>query len=392
MQSYRYLIVGGGMTADAAVRGIREVDASGSIGLFSAEADAPYSRPPLSKKLWTGRPLKKIWLGTEAHGVSMHLGRSIVSLDPAAKRVRDDQGNEYGYEKLLLATGGSPNRLPFGGEEIIYLRTVQDYKRLRALSDAHDRFLVIGAGFIGAEIAAALAMQGKNVTMVFPGAAIGDAIYPADVSAFLNGVYRAKGVTLVSNDTVVGLEKVENGLKVHTKGGKTIEVDGVVAGIGIHPNTDLAKSAGLKVENGIVVDQRLRTTAADIFAAGDVAQFPHPALGTMARVEHEDNALKMGQQAGRIMAGANEVYAHTPYFYSDLFEYGFEAVGQLSSKAEIVADWQEKFKTGVVYYLSAGRVRGVLLWNVWGQTEAGAALIAQSGPFKAEDLIGRIKG
>ncbi|MCO5045473.1 MAG: FAD-dependent oxidoreductase [Kiritimatiellae bacterium] len=392
MQSYRYLIVGGGMTADAAVRGIRELDASGSIGLFSAEADAPYSRPPLSKKLWTGRPLEKIWLGTEAHGVSMHLGRSIVSLDPAAKRVRDDQGNEYGYEKLLLATGGSPNRLPFGGDEVIYLRTVQDYKRLRALSDAHARFLVIGAGFIGAEIAAALAMQGKNVTMVFPGSSIGDTIYPADVSAFLNGVYREKGVTLVSNDTVVGLEKTESGLQVQTKGGKTIEVDGVVAGIGIHPNTDLARSAGLKVENGIVVDQRLRTTAADIFAAGDVAQFPHPALGVLARVEHEDNALKMGQQAGRIMAGANEDYAHTPYFYSDLFEYGFEAVGQLSSKAEIVADWQEKFKTGVVYYLTAGRVRGVLLWNVWGQTDAGAALIAQPGPFKAEDLIGRIKG
>ncbi len=391
MQSYKYLIVGGGMTADAAVRGIRELDAQGSIGLISAEADAPYSRPPLSKKLWTGRPLEKIWLKTAEQNVAMHLGRTVVSLDPKAKRVRDDQGNEYAYEKLLLATGGTPNRLPFGGDDIIYLRTVQDYKRLRALTDSKERFLVIGAGFIGAEIAAAINMQGKKVTMVFPGSAIGENIYPADVSQFFNEVYRQKGVELVPNDTVVSLEKTASGLKVQTKAGKTFEVGGVVAGIGIRVNTDLAKSAGLTVENGIVVDSHLRTSAADIYAAGDVAMFPHPTLGKSMRVEHEDNALQMGKQAGRIMAGANEAYTHTPYFYSDLFEYGFEAVGQLSSKAEIVADWQEKFKTGVLYYLDAGRVRGALLWNVWGQTAAATELMAQPGPFKAQDLIGKIK-
>jgi 3-phenylpropionate/trans-cinnamate dioxygenase ferredoxin reductase component len=179
---------------------------------------------------------------------------------------------------------------------------------------------------------------------------------------------------------------------VSTRGGRSFEVDGVVAGIGIHPNIELAQSAGLKIDNGIVVDDHQRTSAADIFAAGDVARFPHPTLGKPMRVEHEDNALQMGKQAGRNMAGADEAYTHTPYFYSDLFELGYEAVGELSSKLETVADWQEPFQKGVIYYLDAGRVRGILLWNVWEKLKEATALMAEAGPFKAEDLKGRITG
>jgi NADPH-dependent 2,4-dienoyl-CoA reductase/sulfur reductase-like enzyme len=390
MKAYKFLIVGSGMTGDAAVRGIRELDPNGSIGMIGSETDMPYARPPLSKGMWKGSPLEKIWRGTEKLNVDFHLGRKVTELDPTARRVRDDRGDEYAYGKLLLATGGTPIHLPFGDEHIIYYRTLQDYQRLRALAEQGQRFLVIGSGFIGSEIAAALSMFGKQVTMVFRDNSIGENIYPPDLSKFLNDFYRQKGVELAPSDEVTHLEKTGNSFKVQTQGGRAFEVDGVVAGIGVRPNVEPAKSVGLKVENGIVVDDRQRTSSPDIFAAGDVAMFPHPILGKQVRVEHEDNALRMGKQAGRNMAGADEAYTHTPFFYSDLFELGYEAVGELSSKLEMVVDWQEAFQKGVVYYLEGGRVRGVLLWNVWEKVKDATALMAEAGPFKAKDLKGRI--
>jgi NADPH-dependent 2,4-dienoyl-CoA reductase/sulfur reductase-like enzyme len=148
--------------------------------------------------------------------------------------------------------------------------------------------------------------------------------------------------------------------------------------------------AGLEVDNGIVVDEALRTSHPDIYAAGDVAAFYNPALDQRIRVEHEDNANTMGQVAGRSMAGATVTYDHLPFFYSDLFELGYEAVGELNAKLEIIADWQEPYRKGVVYYLQGGRVRGVLLWDIWGQVDAARALIAEAGPFQAENLKGRL--
>jgi NADPH-dependent 2,4-dienoyl-CoA reductase/sulfur reductase-like enzyme len=167
-------------------------------------------------------------------------------------------------------------------------------------------------------------------------------------------------------------------------------VDAVVAGLGIVPDTDLARTAGLTVDDGILVDARLRTSHPDVFAAGDVARFAAPALGGTLRVEHEDNAVSMGRAAGRSMAGDATPYAHLPSFYSDLFDLGYEAVGETDPRGETVADWKEPFREGVVYYLRDGRVRGVLLWNTWGQVDAARALIAAPGPFAAADLRGRL--
>lgn len=390
MKHYQYLIIGGGLTGDAAVRGIRELDAAGSIGMISMEYDPPYTRPNLSKGLWKGRPTEKIWRNTQNLGAEIHLGRKVVQLNPQNKTIRDDKGDEITYDKLLLATGGSPIRLPFGENQIIYYRDFQDYQRLRALTEQGDRFLVIGGGFIGSEIAAALTMVGKKVVMVFPEEAIGANIYPSDIAHFLNDFYRQKGVELVPGDLAASLEKSGSGYTVRTRGGRSFQVDGVVAGIGIRPNLELAQQANLRIENGIVVDEHLRTSAADLFAAGDVANFFHSALGKRVRVEHEDNAIMMGKLAGRNMAGADESYTHVPMFYSDLFELGYEAVGELSSKLETVIDWQEPYKKGVIYYLDAQRVGGVLLWNTWDTVPAARALIAEPGPFKAAELIGRL--
>jgi 3-phenylpropionate/trans-cinnamate dioxygenase ferredoxin reductase component len=390
MKQHKYLIIGGGMTGDAAARGIRELDADGSIGMIGNETDLPYARPPLTKGMWKGRPFEKVWRGTDKLSVDIHLGRTVTHLDLAAKSVRDDQGEEYAYEKLLLATGGTPNKLPFGGDDIIYYRTLHDYLHLRDLSNNRRDFLVIGAGFIGSEIAAALNIQGNHVTMIFRESSIGAPVYPADLSKFIDDYYRRKGVELLPTDSVDTMEKKGQRFMIRAKSGKELEVDAVVAGIGIRPNVDVARSAGIKVENGIVVDDHQRTSAADVYAAGDVALFPNGLLGKQTRVEHEDNALMMGKQAGRNMAGADEAYTHGPYFYSDLFDLGYEALGTLSSKLETYADWQEPFKKGVIYYLEGGRVRGVLLWDVWEKLKEAAAVIAEPGPFKGKDLRGRI--
>lgn len=392
MRQYRYLIVGGGLTGDAAIRGIRELDAEGSIGMISMEPDPPYTRPKLSKGLWKGSPLEKIWRNTQDLEADLYLGRKVTQLDPLKKYLRDDTGEEYTYDKLLLATGGSPIRLPFGDDNIIYYRDLQDYQRLRAWAERGASFLVIGGGFIGSEIAAALTMIGKKVVMVFPEGSLGANIYPPDLSGFLNDYYRDKGVVLVPDDLVASLEQTGDRSTVRTRGGRTFEVGGVIAGIGIRPNLELAQQAGLQTENGIIVDEHLLTSSPDIFAAGDVANFFHAALGKRVRVEHEDNARKMGKLAGRNMAGAEESYTHLPMFYSDLFDLGYEAVGELSSKLETVADWQEPFKQGIVYYLGDGLVRGVLLWNVRDLVPQARALLSEPGPFSASDLIGRLSG
>src|SRR5512138_1709894 len=392
MKHFKYLIIGGGLAGDGATQGIRELDADGSIGMISTEPDPPYMRPNLSKGLWKGRPVEKIWRQTKERGTEIYLNCKVTKLDPKKKLVRDDQGDEYTYDKLLLATGGTPNHLPFGDGNIIYYRYFQDYQHLRSLTEQGDRFVVIGGGFIGSELAAALTMVGKKVTMIFPEDAISKNIFPSDLSHFLNDYYREKGVEVLIGETAASVQKNGDHMMVHTGSGRELEADGVVAGIGIHPNVDLAKEAGLKVENGIHVNERLETSAPDIYAAGDVANFFHSALEKRTRVEHEDNAVQMGKVAGRNMASAHETYTHVPMFYSDLFDLGYEAVGEMSSKMKIVEDWQEKpFKKGVVYYMDEDRVRGVLLWNVWEKVEEARALMREQGPFKEKDLKGRIK-
>lgn len=391
MKSYKYLIVGGGLAGDAATKGIREIDTDGTIGMLSMEPDPPYMRPNLSKGLWKGRPVEKIWRKTAERGTEIFLNTRATHIDTTEKLIRDSNNEEYSYEKLLLATGGTPNHLPSAEDNIIYFRTFQDYQHLRALTEQGNHFVVIGGSFIGSELAAALTMVGKKVTMVFPEKAICENFFPEELANFLNEYYREKGVEVFTGDSAASIHK-DGRILVRTGSGRTIEADGVVAGIGIRPNLELAKDAGVKIDNGIVVDEHLQTSLPDIYAAGDAANFFHSALGKRTRVEHENNAVEMGKLAGRNMAGANESYSYIPMFYSDLFDLGYEAVGELSSKMETFVDWEEPFKKGVLYYLDDGRVRGVLLWNVWEKVEDARALMQEQGPFTAENLKGRIKG
>jgi 3-phenylpropionate/trans-cinnamate dioxygenase ferredoxin reductase component len=379
MESSRYLIVGGGLTADAACMGIRGLDPEGTIVLVGDESHSPYARPPLSKALWKGDEESTIWRGTKQLGVDLRLGRRIVALDLGRREARDDLGTSYGCEKLLLATGGRTRRLPFGGDEVIYFRTIDDYRRLRALADGGARFVVIGGGFIGSEIAAALALNGRPVSMVFPEAGIGARIFPADLSVALNDYYRDRGVEVLAGASVTDIGEG----RVMLGDGRTLEADAVVAGLGIEPNVELATGAGLPVANGIVVDAFGRVGGRDdVFAAGDVARFPVATLGGELRVEHEDHAKSHGRQVGANMAGADEPYGHLPFFYSDLFDLGYEAVGELDPRLDTFGDWSDLDAEATIYYVDRERrPRGVLLWNRFGQVDAARELIRAGDPL-----------
>jgi len=373
MPNTRYLVVGGGMTADAAVKGIREHDADGPILLVGAESHPPYKRPPLSKGLWKGGDEQKIWKNTAEAGAELVLGRRIVELDPSGRRARDDEGEEYTFEQLLLATGGTPRRLGGDDGEVIYYRTLDDYHRLRGLAREGARITVIGGGFIGSELAAALTTVGAKVTMLFPEATIGARLFPRGLGEFVNDYYRERGVEVRTGETVSSVAD--------------LAADVVVAGLGIVPNTELAEAAGLAVDNGIVVDEYGRA-GENVFAAGDVANFPSPVLGQSFRVEHEDHANTHGRIVGANMAGANQPYDHVPFFYSDLFDLGYEAVGEVDSRLATIETWEEPNRKGTIAYVDDdGRPRGFLLWNVWDKVDAARELIAAGEPVGEGALV-----
>ena len=347
------------MAGDAAARGIRDHDQDGSIGLVGAEPDPPYARPPLSKGLWQGKGEETIWRGTADLGVDLHLGRRITGIDLEGRVAIDDQGESFGWERLLLATGGRPRRLPSGGDaDVVYYRTVADYRHVRPQVREGVRFVVIGGGFIGSESAAATSEPMKGVE-VLPGELV---------------------------------EGIEEGV-VRLGGGRKLEADVIIAGLGIEPATNLAQAAGLLVDDGIIVDDRGHVDGRDdVFAAGDVARFPAKALGKYIRVEHEDHANSHGRAVGANMAGADAPYGHLPFFYSDLFELGYEAVGEVDSRLDRIASWAEPNRKGVVCYVDGeNRPRGFLLWDVWGKVDEARALIEDGEPVgeeQVEALIG----
>jgi NADPH-dependent 2,4-dienoyl-CoA reductase/sulfur reductase-like enzyme len=386
----RYLIVGGGLTGDAACRGILDVDPDpDAVLLVSAEQHAPYARPPLSKALWKGDAESTIWRLTADLGVRERLGRRIIEIDPEGRTATDDASTTYSYEKLLLATGGRPRRLPFGDDEVIYFRTLDNYHRLRSLADAGARVVVIGGGFVGSEIAAALALNETPVTMVFPESGINARIFPASLSGALNDYYREHGVEVLTGVSVSGIERG----RVTLGDGRTLAADAVVAGLGIEPNVELAEDVGLPVGNGIIVDAFGRIGGReDVFAAGDVARFPDAVLGGERRVEHEDHAKSHGRRVGANMAGALEAYEHLPFFYSDLFDLGYEAVGELDSRLDTLTDVDELGAQGTIYYLDGERrPRGVLLWNLFGEVDAARDLIQAGKPFTSGALGERVR-
>jgi len=388
---------GGGLAGAAAVEGIREHDAAGSILLIGSEAHLPYDRPPLSKQLWFGKSkVEEIFLHDQEfydrQGVTVARGATVVRLNPLEKTLADAAGTSYRFDKLLLATGVVPRKLSIPGGDldgVCYFRTLDDFRHIHSRAAEAKSALVIGGGFIGSELAAALNVT-LDVTMIFPAATICDRVFPKSVGQAIQRHYRERGVYILDSDMPVSIHKGEYGFDTQTSGGKYVESDLVIVGIGTLPVMGLAQEAGLTTGDGIIVNEYLQTSHPDIYAAGDIANFPYAALGRNMRIEHWDNALNQGKTAGRNMAGARESFTYQPYFFSDLFEFGYEATGDVSTKLETFADWKKENETGIIYYLADGKVRGVMMCNVWDKMDAARELIRKGERVSPEGLRGRI--
>ena len=399
LKIYPYVIVGGGLAGASAVEGIRELDRNGAILLIGSERHLPYHRPPLSKKLWTGqKKVEEIMVYDsgfyEEHAVEVVLGSTVTSLDAGQKTITDDRGGRYQYGKLLLATGGTPRKLSVPGGDIAgisYYRYLDDYLKLRKETEEGKSAVVIGGGFIGSEIAAALTENRVKVTMVFPGLFICSRVFPQYLSGAIQRRFIERGIRIVSGDKPASFSQSGNRFVTTTRNGERIESDIVVVGIGISPSVGLAEGAGIETGNGILVDEYLQTSHPNVYAAGDNALFPSQAPGQRLRVEHWDNALAQGKQAGRNMAGGRDPFTYMPYFFSDLFEFGYEAVGEVNSEMETFADWQKENDTGVIYYLKDGKVRGAMMCNVWDKVDAARELIRKNEPVSPEILRGAIR-
>jgi NADPH-dependent 2,4-dienoyl-CoA reductase/sulfur reductase-like enzyme len=392
-KAYTYVIVGGGLAGASAVSGIREIDPDKPILLLCNENYLPYDRPPLSKKLWFGKKkVEDIFIHDrefyDSKGVTVVLRCTIGAIDSAQKRVTSN-GKSFHYEKLLLATGAVPNRLQISGatlEGVCYYRFLDDYLEIKCLAGQGKSAVVIGGGFIGSEIAAALTVNNMKVTMIFPDARLCDRVFPEYLGNSVQRHYQDRGVRVLSQDRPSSIAKNNGGFITVTENGKKIESDIVIAGVGVTPETHLAGSAGVRVANGIVVNEFLETSNKDIYAAGDNAFFHYKALDRAMRFEHWDNALNQGKSAGRNMAGAHEPYDYLPYFFSDLFEFGYEAVGEIDSKLETYADWQTVNEKGVIYFLRDKKVKGVMMCNVWDKVPAARTLIRKSETMNSVDL------
>lgn len=384
MQSkFDYVIVGAALAGASAIAGIREVDANGSILLIGEETHAPYHRPPLTKALWSGKKqVADVFCHEDAYydsqGVTRLAGMQIAAVDATRRTVTDRAGTRFGFSKLLLATGGRPRRLAVPGGDLpglCYFRTLDDYLQLHPQAGPGVCAVVIGGGFIGSEIAAALNSQGVHVTLLFPSAHLCDRVFPPGLANTIEETFRSRGVRILASDRAEAIGRDGRTFIVRTQDGALLKADLVVVGIGIEPETALARSAGLEVADGVVANELLQTSHPDIYVAGDAAMFPYAALGRSMRVEHWDNAQNQGATAGRNMAGAGQRYDHMPYFFSDLFEFGYEAVGDVNTSLEIHTDWQKKNDTGMIYYLQGGRVRGAMMCNLWNKVDAARAMI-----------------
>ena len=373
VQNYKYVIIGGGIAGGRASDGIRKLDPDGSIAIITAEQHYPYERPPLSKGYLIGREgLDLVYLKEETHysenSIEVIRGIRVTGADRTSHSVTLADGRQLGYDKLLLATGARAWRLPLPGHDLpgVYtLRTIEDVDQIRAAAASAQQALVLGGGFIGCEAASSLAQLGLKVTMVFRGSRLLERVVPAELSAHLRTQYLGNGVRIIAENKPNRLEGVGTVERVILESGESLEVDLVVMGVGVRLNTELAQAAGLEMaERGaIVVDEYLRTSDTDIYAAGDIAAWPDSTFDRQLRVEHWDVARRQGLRAGRNMAGEEKPYTALPYFYSDLFDLSFEAWGDLSAWDDTILRGSLDSGSFAYYYFNQGAMVGVLAVN-----------------------------
>ena len=395
-----YVIIGGGLAAARAAEGIRESDSSGPIVLVTKENRLPYERPPLSKGALKGDdPYDSAFTHDEQwyadNGVRLLLGNPAASLDPAAHTVTLDDGQVVGYDRLLLVTGSSPRRLDVPGadlEGVLYLREMQESQTLKQRLTKDSRIVIIGAGWIGLEVASAAIQAGAHVTVIEPQPAPLTAVMGQQIGEWFADFHRRHGVEFRFGDGVERIEGDGSVTGVVTKSGDTLPADAVVVGVGITPNTALAADAGITVDNGIVTDSGLRTSADGVWAAGDVANWRSTTLDTNIRVEHWANALDGGLAAGRSMAGQDVTYDPIPFFFSDQYDAGLEYAGYVprDAGAEVVLRGEPSSDEFMAFWVvpdsSGVRVLAGMHVNVWDTIDAVQELVREHAVVNRDRL------
>ena len=372
--------MGAGLAGGAAVRELREGGYDGPLVLIGDEVHAPYERPPLSKEYLRGEQgpadlalFPEDWY--EEAGVERRLGVRVAALDTRAREIELDDGSRLAYERLLIATGGSPRRLAEPADRIFELRRLEDATRLREHVRPGAKLVIVGAGFIGAEVAASARSVGADVTMIDPSEVPLRRALGEEMGSVYARIHRDHGVELRLGEGVEKVEATADLARVTTTTGATIEGDAVVVGIGIVPNTGLAEAAGLDVDNGILVDAACRTSADGVYAAGDVANHDHPLFGRI-RVEHYDNALKMGAAAARSMLGGEEPFDDPHWFWSDQYDVNLQYAGFAATWDDVVTRGSVDALDFVAFYLLEGRLLAALGMNRGREVRRSMKLVA----------------
>ena len=388
-RDFQYLIIGGGLAAASAVDGIREVDPRGSIALVTDESEPPYQRPPLSKEFLqvpeVPRSLLYVkpegWYSEQEH-LELVTRQKVMVLDPAAMTVTTARGNEFRASRILLATGGRARRLDVPGQDlegVFSLRSVEDSEAIREAAMAGSRAVLVGAGFVGMELAASLCSHDVESTVVEKLERIWAQVLPPDLSRWMRAHYEEKGVCFrleASVERFVGRGRIS----AVAVGGEEIPCDFAVVGVGMEPCDGVAADAGLAVADGVRVDTFGETSHPHIYAAGDVARFPDPVFGSHTRVEHWEHAREHGRLVGRNMAGEREPYELLSYFFSRVFDLSLNVVGRPALSDETVSWGQPGEGPCAVFGLSQGRVCGIVLVDAPAELEAGRTLVRERVP------------
>jgi 3-phenylpropionate/trans-cinnamate dioxygenase ferredoxin reductase subunit len=394
MSEQTHVIVGAGLAGAKAAEALRDEGFDGRIVLLGDELEQPYERPPLSKNYLRGdSPREKAHVHPDGfysdHGIELRTGTTVERIDTDRRSIVIADGDQLRYDRLLLATGAEPRRLPVPGAEldgVHYLRELKDADLLAARLNGGGRLVVIGGGWIGAEVAASARQKGLEVTIVERGEVPLERVLGREVGGVYAGIHRDHGVELV---TAASLERFEGDgavEQVRLADGRGLDCDFVVVGVGVAPRTGLAEQAGIEVDDGILVSERLETSVGGVFAVGDVANGQHPFFGRRLRVEHWANALNQPAAAARAMLGKQGRYERLPYFFSDQYEVGMEYLGYADRWDEIVFRGDPDGREFIAFWLVDHRVVAGMNVNVWDVTDPIQELIRSRRPVTPEQL------